>query len=87
MRISCNSLAQGGFFMLFLFNRAKIVSYLVIVFTIVALFTVSYNWQMSKTTLQVTANEKKLQSSYSLDTNENKSLETLHIFSKFVNNT
>ena len=42
--------------MLFLFNKAKIVSYLVTVFTIVALFAVAYNWKTADATLQVSVN-------------------------------
>lgn len=42
--------------MLFLFNKAKIVSYLVTVFTIITLFAVAYNWKTSDEAVLVAVN-------------------------------
>ena len=47
---------MGGFFMLFVFNKAKIISYIVSVFTVIALFAVANYWNESSDSLQVTAN-------------------------------
>lgn len=42
--------------MLFLFNKAKIISYFVSVFTVVALFFVANNLLIDKDSIQVVAN-------------------------------
>ena len=42
--------------MLFLFNKAKIVSYIVSVFTVVALFAIANNFNVYKNEIQASTN-------------------------------